>query len=197
MVDPLSPRGRLKDLGLPFEGFLEALCHLSLLKALPTDEQMQQHARDQQAAAAEEAANELGPGSAEGDEPAGAGLLRRMNQDEPAASQPRAAINAGRFLLELRQFDRPAYRKLLLSGCTEWGEGPYSDAGFAPGLHRRVEHLMHLIFHTIEVCVERSAEALEAVPGSMELKEREWAFWKKRKWPKDWDLANTMPAKGK
>lgn len=36
VVDMTSSQGRARDGALPFEGFLEALCHVSVLKALPS-----------------------------------------------------------------------------------------------------------------------------------------------------------------
>lgn len=38
--DETTPKGYCKDTCLPFEGFLEALCRLSVLTAMPTDEEM-------------------------------------------------------------------------------------------------------------------------------------------------------------
>ena len=41
VVDELTERGRMRDSHLPFEGFMEALVRLSLLKVLPTDKEIE------------------------------------------------------------------------------------------------------------------------------------------------------------
>jgi len=42
VVDGATAKGGQKENNLPFEGFLEALCRLSLLKALPTDAELEE-----------------------------------------------------------------------------------------------------------------------------------------------------------
>ena len=42
VIDADTDEGRVKATTLPFEGFLEALCRMSLLKSLPTDEMIAQ-----------------------------------------------------------------------------------------------------------------------------------------------------------
>ena len=37
VIDDSTPRGHLRETHLPLEGFLEALCRIAVLKALPTD----------------------------------------------------------------------------------------------------------------------------------------------------------------
>lgn len=41
VVDGQSERGKLKEAAIPFEGFLECLCRIACLKALPTSEELQ------------------------------------------------------------------------------------------------------------------------------------------------------------
>ena len=40
VIDGRTAKGKLKETNLPFEGFMEALCRLSVVKALPTDEEL-------------------------------------------------------------------------------------------------------------------------------------------------------------
>ena len=40
VAGPESERGQARGLCLPFEGFLEAICRVAVLKALPTDEEL-------------------------------------------------------------------------------------------------------------------------------------------------------------
>jgi len=42
VVDETKPRGRLRETHLPFEGFCEAMVRLSVLKALPTDDEIKE-----------------------------------------------------------------------------------------------------------------------------------------------------------
>lgn len=41
VIQPRTERGHMMENGLPFEGFLESLCRISNLTALPTDEEIQ------------------------------------------------------------------------------------------------------------------------------------------------------------
>ena len=141
VIDTHSAKGRIKELNLPFEGFLEFLAHVSLLKGLPTDSD----------------------------------LYEARLQGETSAS------DAGSYILYLKSFDRPKYRELLLRSCCEWGQGPYR-LGFGPGLHRRVEHLLHLLLRTLEVdCGKRLAAG--ALPGKVDLTVDELSWWKRKRWP--------------
>ena len=141
VIDTHSAKGRIKELNLPFEGFLEFLAHVSLLKGLPTDSD----------------------------------LYEARLQGETSAS------DAGSYILYLKSFDRPKYRELLFRSCCEWGQGPYR-LGFGPGLHRRVEHLLHLLLRTLEVdCGKRLAAG--ALPGKVDLTVDELSWWKRKRWP--------------
>lgn len=40
VIDSRTKKGSDKENNLPFEGFMEALCRLSVLKALPTDAEL-------------------------------------------------------------------------------------------------------------------------------------------------------------
>ena len=42
VVDPHTEKGHLRDTSLPFEGFLEAICRISVCKSLPTDDEIAQ-----------------------------------------------------------------------------------------------------------------------------------------------------------
>jgi len=132
VVETPSPKESL----MPFEGFLEALCHLSLLKALPTDEQL-------------------------------------------AASKH---LDASTHLAELLKADKAAFKQMLASGGTEWGEGVHLNGYKIPGgstadpLPRRLEHMIHVILRRVEVaCGQKDPRVL---PGTVELTSEQYLWWK-------------------
>jgi uncharacterized membrane protein YgcG len=101
--DGQSPTGRVKETCLSFEGFLEAICRLSALKALPTDEMV-------------------------------------------AAA---AVADAGAYVMQLQDGDANVYAAFLndQSMRIEWG-GEVSD--LREPMHRRVEHMITLLFREIK-----------------------------------------------
>ena len=153
VVDARSVQGQLMEAHLPFEGFLETLCHLCLLKALPTDSQLV-------------VANHTDAGSF---------LIELQRLDKEAYQQfllsLRTPWGEGAYrdgfgchrLVDLSQ--DPSKSGADVSGVLV-------DRNFMP---RRLEHLIHLVFRRIEVACGLVNTGV--VPCTVELSADQLASW--------------------
>ena len=99
VVDGETARGRLKETRLPFEGFIEAICRLSALKALPSTEQV--------------------AAAAEGRDPVFA----------KKGVPPGAIRDAGEWIIHLRKADPDKFSEFITTTGTraEWGQEPRGE----------------------------------------------------------------------
>lgn len=153
VVDARSVQGQLMEAHLSFEGFLETLCHLCLLKALPTDSQLV-------------VANHTDAGSF---------LIELQRLDKEAYQQfllsLRTPWGEGAYrdgfgchrLVDLSQ--DPSKSGADVSGVLV-------DRNFMP---RRLEHLIHLVFRRIEVACGLVNTGV--VPCTVELSADQLASW--------------------
>ncbi len=122
VAQPYSAGGAVKNRHVPFEGWLEALCRLSALKALPTDLELCREQYD------EAIASGSSPGAA-------AAAVE-------AAVEP-GGSSAGRYLNGLRADDPAAYDELLTTRASSWGSTPRQPVS------RCIDHVLSIIFFTI------------------------------------------------
>ena len=99
VADGESARGRLKETTLPFEGFIEAICRVSTLKALPSTEQV--------------------VAASEGRDP----VFTKKGVPEGAIR------DAGEWICQLRKSDPDKYSEFVTTSGTrtEWGQAPRGE----------------------------------------------------------------------
>ena len=121
VIQGSTEQGRKKESGLPYEGFLEALCRLSVLKALPFDDELEQFGVPD------------------------AGVLHlALNHSAGDIREALMAKHAGlKSLLEDHDGLR-AYKKSLAKRCVAWGDDPLQP------LARCVTHLVTMIVRLMD-----------------------------------------------
>lgn len=143
VAQPYCSSGALKSKHLPFESFLEALCRISGLKALPTDAEL---LKGPTAGGVPDPRSAVPAGAVEGAGSMGGGPSR-----------------AGQYLATLRSESPQDYDDLITKRATAWGSPPSQP------LCRCVDHLLSLIFWRIESETTRSGVS----SGTAEIGEKE------------------------
>ena len=157
----LYAKAQLRDSRFAFEGFCEAVCHLALIKALPTD-------RELRLAAAEGSAAGGLATALRGTPPSGDHASGQSNDDQDQAHgqadggggvDPCSSWDAGRFMLDLWQSDGAAYERMLLERRREWpppippalADGTDEDEAAVAAAHR-IDLLIPLLDALIMRC---------------------------------------------